>query len=150
MERIREIILTLALVLWIVYPSSALPANHKEADEAKAIVNSLSKKLHGNLLSLEDTYDKTKENISKAIKDLAILKKVQDLLSQLNNGHVSDTMCEDGYIMLDFPYKQSILIETQRSALPVHYTITVQGKRFIYAPISSGCYHPPRAYPGDL
>ena len=137
MERIREITLTLVLVLWIVYPSSALPANHKEADEAKAIVNSLSKKLHGNLLLLEDMYDKTKENISKTIEDLAIVKKVQDLLSQLNNRHVSDTMCEDEYIMLDFPYKQSILIETQGSALPVHYTITVQGKSFVYLPLHS-------------
>jgi len=123
----RGIVLTAIGVISIFQHLGALPtANHKEADEAKANVDSLSKKLHSNLVSLEDNYDKTRMKISKTIKDLAIVKKVQDLLSQLNNGHVHGAMCEHGYIVLDFRYKQNIMIET-RSALPVHYTITVQG-----------------------
>ena len=127
MHMTRGIVLTAIVVISIFQHLGALStANHKEADEAKAIVDSLSKKLHGNLVSLEDNYDKTRMKISKTIKDLAIVKKVQDLLSQLNNGHVHGAMCEHGYIVLDFCYKQNIMIET-RSALPVHYTITVQG-----------------------
>jgi len=123
----RATVLTAIVVISIFQCLGALPtANHKEADEAKAIVDSLSKKLHGNLVSLEDNYDKTRKNISKTINDLAIVKKVQDLLSQLNNGHVHGAMCEHAYIVLDFRYKQNVMIET-RSALPVHYTITVQG-----------------------
>ena len=123
----RGIVLTAIGVISIFQHLGALPtANHKEADEAKANADSLSKKLHSNLVSLDDNYDKTRMKISKTIKDLAIVKKVQDLLKQLNNGHVHGAMCEHGYIVLDFRYKQNIMIET-RSALPVHYTITVQG-----------------------
>lgn len=127
---LREIVFTSAVVLSIYHPIDAIPAKHKEADEAQAIVASLSKKLHGSLVSLEDNYDKTKENITKTVRDLAIINKVQDLLKQLN-GHVPiPSSCEHGYIALDFLYKQSLLIET-RSALPVHYTITLQGNSCI-------------------
>lgn len=52
---------------------------------------------------------------------------MQDLLNQFTKGHVTDTMCKDKYMVRGFHHKQSILIET-RSALPVHYTLTVEGK----------------------
>ena len=52
---------------------------------------------------------------------------MQDLLNQFTEGHVLDTMCKDKYMVRGFHYKQSIVIET-RSALPVHYTLTEEGK----------------------
>ena len=127
MPKLRDICLPLAVALSIFHHVRTLPESHKEAYEAETIVDALSKKLHGKLLTLEDTYHKTKEDISATIKELATLKKVDVLLGQLNNRHEPGPICEHDYIVVDFRYKQNILIET-RSALPAHYTISVQGK----------------------
>ena len=128
MPKLRDFCLPLAVALLIFHLGGALPeSRHKEAYEAETIMNGLSKKLHDKLLRLEDTLQETKKEISATIKDLTILKKVDVLLGQLNNRHEPGSLCEHGYIMVDFRYKQNILIET-RSALPAHYTITVQGK----------------------
>lgn len=132
MPKLRGFLLSLAVALLIFHLRRALPeSRHKESYEAETIVNGLSKKLRDKLLTLEDTLHKTKEEISATIKDLTILKKVDVLLGQLNNRHEPGQLCEHGYIVVDFRYKQKILIET-RSALPAHYTITVQGKNMIF------------------
>lgn len=105
MARTRDLAVAIVFVLYMFQPSEALSSNHKEAGEAKVVVDFLSRKLHGNLLSLVDTYDKTKDDINQTIQDLVIVKKVQDLLSQLNNVHVPSTMCEHTYLLLGFRYK---------------------------------------------
>ena len=132
MPKLRDICLSLAVALSIFHLARTLPeSRHKEAYEAETIVDALSKKLHGKLLTLEDAYHKTKEEISATIKELAILKKVDLLLGQLNNRYEPEPLCDHDYIVVDFRYKQNILIET-RSALPAHYTISVQGKSIIF------------------
>lgn len=132
MPKLRDFCLPLALALSIFHLGRALPeSRHKEAYDAETIVNALSKKLHDKLLTLEDTLHKTKEEISATIKELTILKKVDVLLGQLNNRHEPGPLCEHDYVVVDFRYKQNILIET-RSSLPAHYTISVQGKNMIF------------------
>ena len=111
MPKLRAVFLPLAVVLSIFQPVVALPVNLKEAYEAEAVVDRLSRKLHAKLLTLENACDKAKENISEAIKELTILKNVQVLLGQLNNQQETGPMCEPGYILLDYRYKQNILIE---------------------------------------
>lgn len=126
MAKLRDICLPLAIALSTF---QLVKSRHKEAYEAKTIVNELSKKLHKKLWTLEDTYHKTKEEIGATIKELAVLKKVDVLLGQLNNRHEPGPLCEHDYILVDFRYKQNILIAT-RSALPAHYTLSVQGKNY--------------------
>ena len=136
MPKLRDFCLPLAVALLIFHLGRALPGSrHKEAYEAETIVNVLSNKLHDKLLRLEGTLHKTKEEISATIKELTILKKVDVLLGQLNNREEPGPLCEHDYIVDDFRYKQNILIET-RSALPAHYTITVQGKNMIFPSLS--------------
>ena len=142
MPKLRDFSLPLAVALSIFLLGRALPeSRHKEAHEAETIVNALSKKLHGKLLTLDDTLHKTKEEISATIKELTILKKVDVLLGQLNNRKESRPLCEHDYIVVDFRYKQNILIAA-RSALPSHYTISVQGKNLIFPSLSIGQFRP--------
>ena len=94
-------------------------ANNKDEVEGEKIDDSLhNKRFQRSLLSSDQSND-----------DLCVktIKKMQDLLNQFTKGHVLDTICKDKYIVRGFHYKQSILIET-RSALPVHYTLTVEGE----------------------
>lgn len=121
----REVYFGLAVLLLVFHFTSAF--NSSEAQQAKGLVDSLSKNLHNNLKSYKEIIEKTKEKIHETLEELLIVKKVQILLGQLNNQQVPGEMCEHRYIVPDFHYKQNILIETQ-SALPPHYTITVQGK----------------------
>lgn len=121
----REAYFGLAVLLLVFHPTSAF--NSSEAQKAKGLVDSLSKNLHNNLKSYKETIEKTEEKIHETVKELLIVKKVQVLLGQLNNQQVPGEMCEHRYIVPDFHYKRNILIETH-SALPPHYTITVQGK----------------------
>ena len=96
-----------------------LLANNKDEGEGETIDDSLhNKRFQRSLLSSDQSKD-----------DLCVktIKKMQDLLNQFTEGHVLDTMGKDKYMVGGFHYKQSILIET-RSALPVHYTLTVEGK----------------------
>ena len=124
----REAYFGLAVLLLVFHFTSAF--NSSEAQQAKGLVDSLSKNLHNNLKSYKETIEKTKEKIHETLEELLIVKKVQVLLGQLNNQQVAGEMCEHRYIVPDFHYKQNILLETQ-SALPPHYTITVQGKGYL-------------------
>ena len=93
-------------------------ANNKDEVEGETIDYSLHNKRFQRSLSSDQSKD-----------DLCVktIKKMQELLNQFTEGHVLDTMCKDKYMVRGFHYKQSILIET-RSALPVHYTLTVEGE----------------------
>ena len=122
----REFFFTLAVLL-LVFQISSSAWNNSEAVKAKEMVDSLSQKLHNNLKELKVTIEKAKENVSRIVEKLVIVKKVQVLLGQLSNQPVPGTMCEHRYIVPDFHYKQTILIQTQ-SALPSHYTAYVHGK----------------------
>lgn len=122
----KEAYFGLAVLFLVFHPTSAF--NSSEAQQAKGLVDSLSENLHNNLKEYKETIEKTEEKIHETVKELLIVKKVQVLLGQLNNQQISGEMCEHRYIVPDFHYKRNILIETQ-SALPPHYTITVQGKR---------------------
>lgn len=94
-------------------------ANNKDELEGETSDDSLhNKRFQRSFLSSDQSKD-----------DFCVktIKKMQDLLNQFTEGHVLDTMCKDKYMVRGFHYKQSIVIET-RSALPVHYTLTVEGK----------------------
>lgn len=120
----RLAFLALAVMLFIFHAASS--AENNEAQKAKEMVDSLSKKLHNELKEFKEIIEEAKQNISTIVEKLVIVKKVQILLGKLNNQQVPGKMCEHRYIVPDFLYKQSILIETH-SALPSHYTATVQG-----------------------
>ena len=122
----RQALLALSLLLVFQGPASGL--NNNEGQKAKEMMDSLSKKLHSDVKELKETIEEAKENISKIVDRLVIVKKVQLLLAQLNNQPVPGKMCEHRYIVPDFHYKQAILIQT-KSALPSRYTATVEGKR---------------------
>ena len=95
-------------------------ANNKDKLEGETSDDSLhSKRFQRSFLSSDQSKD-----------DFCVktIKKMQDLLNQFTEGHVLDRkLCKEKYMVRGFHYKQSILIET-RSALPVHYTLTVEGK----------------------
>ena len=120
----RQALIGFAALLLAFNPTSAF--NSSEAQQAKGLVDSLSKRLHNNLKGYKDIIERTEEKISKTVEELLIVKKVQVLLGHLNNQHVPGELCEHRYIVPDFHYKQDILIET-RSTLPSQYTITLQG-----------------------
>lgn len=120
----REGYFGLAVLILVFHPTSAF--NSSEAQQAKGLVDTLSKNLHNNLKAYRETIEKTEEKIHETVKELLIVKKVQVLLGQLNNQKHPEKMCEHRYIVPDFHYKQNILIET-KSALPPRYTLTVQG-----------------------
>ena len=122
----RQVLLALSLSV-LVCQGAASRLNNNEGQKAKEMMDSLSKKLHNDVKELKETIEKAKENISKIVDRLVIVKKVQLLLAQLNNQPVPGKMCEHRYIVPDFHYKQAILIQT-KSALPSRYTATVKGK----------------------
>ena len=122
----RQAFLALVMML-LAFRAVTSTWNNSEAQEAKEKMDTLSKKLHNDIKAFKETIEEAKENITRIVDRLVIVKKVQVLLAKLNNQPVPGKMCEHRYIVPDFLFKQVIFIETT-SALPSRYTASLKGE----------------------